>query len=67
MRLVDGLRFVVDLAETMRADENLADASAWSRARLERWTDGIRLRYVVNVTSDEGEGESQHIKLVKKA
>jgi hypothetical protein len=67
MRLVDGLRFVVDLAEAMRADENLADASAWSRPRLERWTDGIRLRYVVNATSDESEGESQHIKLVKKA
>jgi hypothetical protein len=67
MRLVDGLRFVVDFAETMRADEGLDDASAWSRARLERWADSIRLRYSVNATGDEiGEG-TRRIKLVKKA
>jgi hypothetical protein len=34
MRIVDGLRFIVDFAEAIQDDKAFVDVSTWSRARL---------------------------------
>ncbi|KAH7135895.1 hypothetical protein B0J11DRAFT_174255 [Dendryphion nanum] len=47
-RVVDGLRFVADFTAAVREDENLADANKWSRHRLDRFGQSLRLRYIVD-------------------
>lgn len=65
MRVVDGPRFVVDFAEAVKADDGLADAAVGDRRTLEKWTDGIRLRYMVGAPDESRDGDEGHIQLVQ--
>jgi hypothetical protein len=64
MRLVDGLRFVIDFAGTMKADDSLVEVSTWSRERLVRWADGTSLRYVLERKGEEIETSGRTIRLM---
>jgi hypothetical protein len=65
-RLVDGLRFVVDFAATMRRDEELHDANTWSRARLERWANSTQLRYEFDATDKKDKRGNNYIQLMRR-